>query len=117
MFINRGNKICERCYKRYDSTLELFSQLHKNKLKINSLAAVEAYKNSEGSCGLTMHFFFFFLASLFSITSDNQCNRVNSREVTRKQTGSVVLPTPELPFKLSPADSLASYELHNCAYV
>lgn len=102
--INRDN---ERCYKRFNWTLQLFPELHKNKPKIHSLAAVEAYKNSDGSCGLTMHFLLFFSASLFSIRFDKWCNRISSREVTRKWAGPVVLPTTELPFKLSPADSFS----------
>lgn len=71
-----------------------FSQLHKNKAKLHSFSAVEVYKNADGSCGFLMYFIF---SSLSSIKLDNQCNRVNAREVTRKETGLVVLPTTELP--------------------
>lgn len=52
--INRGNTVYDRCYKRFDGTLELFSQLYKNKLKMHSVASVEAYKDSDA---LKMHFF------------------------------------------------------------
>lgn len=112
--IRSHKEIYEKCYKRFNWTWALFSQVHKTKPKLHVFSAEEVYKNAAGSYGFLMYFFF---ASLFSIKLDSQCNRAGAREVTRKDRGLVVLPATEHAFKLFPHDSSEPYKLCNSAYV